>query len=81
MKKMLIDPELHTAIEDYSCKAEQLRNFIDFINDWVWDEVSKGIIEENKTSSKLCSLMENLSDLAHLRDSELAAILDTMAHG
>lgn len=28
MKKMLIDPELHTAIEDYSCKAEQLRNFI-----------------------------------------------------
>lgn len=65
----------------YSCKAEQLRNFIDFINDWVWNEVSKGNIEENKTSSKLCSLMENLSDLAHLRDSELVAILDSMAHG
>ena len=80
MKKM-IDPELHAAIEDYSCKAEQLRNFIDFINAWVWNEVSKGNIEENKTSSKLCSLMENLSDLAHLRDSELAAILDSMAHG
>ncbi len=81
MKKMLIDPELHTTIEDYSCKAEQLRNFIDFINEWVWNQVSNGNIAENETSGKLCSLMENLSDLAHLRDSELVAILDSMAHG
>lgn len=81
MKKMMIDPELHTAIEDYSCKAEQLRNFIDFINEWVWNQVSNGNIAENETSGKLCSLMENLSDLAHLRDSELVAILNTMAHG
>lgn len=78
MKKIIIAPELHDALEDYSCKMEQLKNLIDFINDWVWEQVSIGNIEEGKTADKLRCLTENLSDLSHLHDSELSAILDNV---
>lgn len=78
MKKIIIAPELHDALEDYSCKMEQLKNLIDFINDWVWEQVSIGNIEEGKTADKLRCLTESLSDLSHLRDSELSAILDNV---
>lgn len=78
MKNLSVSAEVRDAIEDYSAKAEQLNNFIDFINDFVWNEVSAGKIADDKTANRLTCLTENLSDLAHLRDRELQAIIDSM---
>lgn len=78
MKTLTLNAEVFDALEDYSAKAEQLKNFIDFINDFVWNEVSAGKVADDKTANRLTCLTESLADLAHLRDRELQTIIDSM---
>lgn len=60
-------------LETFSAKFEQFRNFIDFVNYYVWQEILDG--HENETVSKLGCFTEAMSDLAKVRDKELEEII------
>lgn len=64
-------------LETFSAKYEQLRNFIDFIKDFVWQEIIEGY--EGETVDKLGYFTEILSDVAHIRDNDLEAVIKKIA--
>lgn len=75
--QFILNRETMNELETFSAKYEQLRNFIDFIKDFVWQEIIEGY--EGGTVETLGCLTEMLSDVAHLRDDELEAVIKKIA--
>lgn len=60
-------------LETFSAKIEQLRNFIDFVKNFTWQEIIEGY--EGETIETLGCLTEVLSDVVHKRDEDLETII------
>ena len=71
--KSVLDWEIMKELETFAAKFEQLRNFIDFIHAFVWQEIIDGY--EGQTIEKLGCLTEILSDVAHIRDNDLSDVV------
>ena len=69
--------EQMNKIENFSAKFEQLRNFIDFIHDFVWQEIINGY--DGELIERLGCLTEALSDVAHIRDNDLEELIKEIA--
>ncbi len=77
-RKYVMNYETMTELENFSAKFEQLRNFIDFVRDFTWQEIINGENPEGAIE-KLGCLTEMLSDAAHIRDGELEAVIKKIA--
>ena len=75
--EFVLDRETMNELEIFSAKFEQFRNFIDFVHDFVWQEIIKG--HEGETVEKLGCLTEMLSTVAHVRDNELETVIKKIA--
>lgn len=75
--KFVLDRDTMNELEDFSARFGQLRNFIDFIHDFVWQEIAEG--HEGETVEKLGCLTEMLSDVAHIRDDDLEQVIKKIA--
>lgn len=73
VNEYVLDFDTMNELETFSAKFEQLRNFIDFVHDFVWQEIIEGC--EGETVEKLGCLTETLSTVAHVRDNELEAVI------
>ena len=71
--EFVLDMETMNELETFSARFEQLRNFIDFIHDFVWQEIIEGY--EGETIERLGCLTEMLSDVVHIRDTNLETII------
>lgn len=72
-EKFVLNGETLNELETFSAKIEQLRNFIDFVHDFVWQEIIERY--EGETIERLGCLTEMLSDVAHIRDTDLETII------
>lgn len=75
--EFVLNRDTMNELENFSARFEQLRNFIDFIHDFVWQEIIEGY--EGETVEKLGCLTEMLSDVAHIRDNDLEAVIKKIA--
>lgn len=75
--EFVLSRDAMNELEGFSAKFEQLRNFIDFIHDFVWQEIIEGY--EGETVEKLGCLTEMLSDVAHIRENDLEAVIKKIA--
>lgn len=75
--EFVLNRDAMNEIENFSARFEQLRNFIDFIHDFVWQEIIEGY--EGETVEKLGCLTEMLSDVAHSRENDLEAVIKKIA--
>lgn len=75
--EFVLDRETMNELETFSAKFEQLRNFIDFVYDFTWQEIIEGY--EGEAVEKLGCLTEMLSTVAHVRDNELEAVIKKIA--
>ena len=75
--KFVLERDTMNELETFSAKFEQLRNFIDFVHDFVWQEITEGC--EGKTIERLGCLTEMLSDVVHIRDNDLEAVIKKIA--
>lgn len=73
--EFVLSRETLTELEGYSAKIEQLRNLVDFVNHFVWQSVIEGDTESSEGVEQLACLTETLSDVMHIRDKELEAII------
>lgn len=71
--EFVLDMETMNELETFSARFEQLRNFIDFVHNFVWQEIIEGY--EGETIERLGCLTEMLSDVAHIRDTNLETII------
>lgn len=71
--EFVLDMETMNELETFSARFEQLWNFIDFIHDFVWQEIIEGY--EGETIERLGCLTEMLSDVVHIRDTNLETII------
>lgn len=76
-EKFVLNRETLNELETFSAKFEQLRNFIDFVHDFVWQEIIEGY--EGETIERLGCLTEMLSDVVHIRDNDLEAVIKKIA--
>ncbi len=67
--EFVLTRETLNELETFSAKYEQLRNFVDFVNSFVWQKILNGT--ERAAIEKLGCLTETLSTVAHARDKEL----------
>lgn len=72
-RQYVLDFDTMNELETFSARFEQLRNFIDFVHDFVWQEIIEGY--EGEMVEKLGCLTEMLSTVAHVRDNELEAVI------
>lgn len=72
--EFVLNRDTMNELETFSAKFEQLRNFIDFVHDFTWQEIIEGY--EGETVEKLGCLTEMLSTVAHVRDNELEAVIE-----
>lgn len=73
MREFRLSDEVMTELETFSAKVEQLGNFIDLVNDFVWGEIVNGARED--AIDKLGCLTETLSEVVRIRDKELEEII------
>lgn len=71
--EFVLTRETLNELETFSAKYEQLRNFVDFVNSFVWQEIIEGY--EGETIERLGCLTEMLSDVVHIRDTNLETII------
>ena len=64
------------ALEDFSCKLEQLKHFADHVNNYVWN-VTCGEDQRptEAVNTELRSLTEAILEIVAARDKEIAAII------
>lgn len=72
--EFVLNSETMNELENFSARFEQLRSFIDFVHDFTWREILNGENPE-KAADQLGCLTEMLSDAAHIRESELDAVI------
>jgi len=75
--EFVLNRDAMNELEGFSARFEQLRNFIDFVHDFVWQEIIEGY--EGETVEKLGCLTEMLSDVAHIRENDLEAVIKKIA--
>lgn len=73
MNEFVLNRDVMNELEDFSVKFEQLRIFIDFVNNFVWQEINEDY--EGETVTNLACLTNMLSDVAHIRENELEAVI------
>lgn len=71
--EFVLSRDAMNELEGFSARFEQLCNFIDFVHDFIWQEIIEGY--EGKTVEKLGCLTEMLSDVAHIRENDLEAVI------
>ncbi|MCM1221958.1 MAG: hypothetical protein NC548_46550 [Lachnospiraceae bacterium] len=71
--EFVLNRDTMNELENFSARFEQLWNFIDFVHDFVWQEIIEGY--EGETVEKLGYLTEMLSDVAHIRDNDLEQVI------
>ncbi len=71
--KFTLSMETMNELETFSAKIEVLRNYVDFVNDFVWQKIVEGY--EGEAADKIGVLTETLSTVTHARDKELEEII------
>lgn len=71
--KFTLSMETMNELETFSAKIEVLRNYVDFVNDFVWQKIAEGY--EGEAADKIGMLTETLSTVTHARDKELEEIV------
>ncbi len=77
VKEYVLDFDTMNELEALSAKFEQLRNFADVVNDFVWQEIVEGY--EGETINKLGCLTESLLEVIRVRENNLDAIIKKIA--
>lgn len=73
MTEFVLSRETMNELETFSAKLEQFRNFIDFVNYYIWQEILDG--QEGETINQLGCFGDTMSDLVKVRDKELEEII------
>lgn len=71
--EFVLNMETMNELETFSARFEQLRNFIDFVHDFTWQEINERY--EGEMIRRLGCFTEMLSDVAHIRDNELEEVI------
>lgn len=77
VNEYVLDFDTMNELETLSAKLEQLRNFADVVNDFVWQKIVEGY--EGETINKLGCLTESLLEVICVRENNLDAIIKKIA--
>lgn len=75
--EFVLDWETMNELENFSARFEQLRDFIDFVHDFTWQEINEEY--EGGAVKRLGCLTEMLLDVVRIRDNELEEIIKKIA--
>ncbi len=77
VNEYVLDLDTMNELETLSAKFEQLRNFADVVNNFVWQKIVEGY--EGETINKLGCLTESLLEVICVRENNLDAIIKKIA--